>query len=295
MENQQACVNLSPEAARQIYKNTTDSNLKKELESKFSKQQLSGSVLEWLESYEQVCEIKGIDPIKSLPFPNPKNKIEGSSNDFFIVSNIADVIKEGWEPNYNDKNEYKYWPWMEYQAGCGFSDSDYGGSRTGAHVGSRLVFPTKEKAEFFATKFRAEFSKYLLGLFQSKITAIEEITSFEIACSITGDNPNLYNEVKGESSEDRSDRFYKRLKIIVKAINKIENNGQDWFPDFNNTNQMKYRVWLTDYKAGVGFSDSYYDYSYTRTGVGSRLLLVSAKAAVHCGSQFLAEWNGYTL
>jgi hypothetical protein len=119
----------------------------------------------------------------------------------------------------------------------------------------------------------------------------ERIQTFESACFEVGEDPEKYKAVPGETDEERSDRFYQRLKIIHKAFRKALN----WEPRLADSNQSKYWVWLTDFKTGSGFWDSGFARSRTHACVGSRLLLPDSKTALHVGKYFLSEFNGYQL
>lgn len=53
-----------------------------------------------------------------------------------------------WEPDFSNRNQSKYYPWLEYKqgSGFGFSHPGYGYVCTATVVGSRLCFPTSEMA-----------------------------------------------------------------------------------------------------------------------------------------------------
>lgn len=61
-------------------------------------------------------------------------------------------INEGWEPDWNDANQPKYWFWPEIAAsedkrsGFGFSSTDFGSRGTDTGAGSRLAYETREQA-----------------------------------------------------------------------------------------------------------------------------------------------------
>lgn len=68
---------------------------------------------------------------------------------------IAKVLRGKWEPDFNNLNEKKWYPWFKFSAGSGFdfSISTYGYDLTFTSVGSRLCFPTKEMCDYFGTQF----------------------------------------------------------------------------------------------------------------------------------------------
>jgi hypothetical protein len=81
---------------------------------------------------------------------------------------IAQALNEGWEPNWNDSYEYKYYPWFEIiasankPAGFGFSDTDYDFWNTHTNVGSRLCFKTRELALYAGEQFEELYKEYFL-------------------------------------------------------------------------------------------------------------------------------------
>jgi hypothetical protein len=81
---------------------------------------------------------------------------------------IAEALNEGWQPNWNDMNEYKYFPWFRVKAdakrpgGFGFSDSGYVSWAASTHVGSRLCFKTSALALYAGKQFEKLYKEYSL-------------------------------------------------------------------------------------------------------------------------------------
>ena len=82
---------------------------------------------------------------------------------------------------------------------------------------------------------------------------------------------------------------YKKICHIIKVIN----NG--WVPNWSDNNQRKYFPYFRVSPSGSGFSDSYYGYYYTCTGVGSRLLTDSSEKALYLANQFQDLYVQYLL
>ena len=78
------------------------------------------------------------------------------------------VENEGWEPNWGDFSEYKYFPWFEFErnstadTGFGFSYCDWTDSRTYTLVGARLCFKTSELAKYAGTQFTDLYRDYMV-------------------------------------------------------------------------------------------------------------------------------------
>lgn len=77
---------------------------------------------------------------------------------------IAKALNEGWEPDWSNDDENKYFPWfdMEDSASGGFSCRDYDDGWTGSHVGSRLCFKSAELAKYAGTQFKDLYEEYFV-------------------------------------------------------------------------------------------------------------------------------------
>lgn len=125
--------------------------------------------------------------------------------------------------------------------------------------------------DWFKSQLEKEFGK---GNFIKN--EFENIKTFEDACNALGVNPDeVYNE------KDLPDEIaYKKLKVIVKAINK------SWVPDWNNGDERKWWPWF-NLSSGFGFSGSNYDYASTYTTVGSRLCFKTEEQSDFAAMQFI--------
>lgn len=78
---------------------------------------------------------------------------------------IAEALNEGWQPNWNDPNEYKYYPVFEYvnkHAGISYTTTNGTTSAVIAHVGSRLCYKTRELATYAGRQFKDIYNELLL-------------------------------------------------------------------------------------------------------------------------------------
>lgn len=84
-----------------------------------------------------------------------------SARAYIQIALIARALNEGWVPNWEDSNEYKYMPWFKHKAGFGLSYVGYDVWATGTIVGSRLCFKSAELAEYAGTQFADIYNDYL--------------------------------------------------------------------------------------------------------------------------------------
>lgn len=113
-----------------------------------------------IKTYEEACAIRGYDPAKVLPdvsvFPVKHQK---SLLAFAMLVIIAEAINEGWEPDWNDGNERKWFPWFDMEvdgnnpSGFRFYVTRYVYTFTYSSGGSRLCFKTEAKAEYAGKTF----------------------------------------------------------------------------------------------------------------------------------------------
>jgi hypothetical protein len=115
--------------------------------------------MEHIKTFEDACKALNLDPEKVLPdistFPPPHQKALTATAKLFIV---ADALNEGWQPNWNDGDEYKYYPWFDLEkdedvnpSGFRFHGVSY--YYTNSDVGSRLCFKSRDVAQYAGTQF----------------------------------------------------------------------------------------------------------------------------------------------
>lgn len=120
-------------------------------------------------SFEDACKALGHDPKKVLPDVSlmPEKHREAITSLCMLVI-IAEAINEGKQPNWNDNNEYKYYPWFEVKAdakhpsGSGLSSHGYDYWLSNTYVGSRLCYSSRDRAEYAGKQFKPLYEKYFL-------------------------------------------------------------------------------------------------------------------------------------
>lgn len=137
---------------------------KQVLSDLFGKQvALYDNITDRVKSFEDACQVLGISTnvpeVKGLPRKHQKAIIAN-----YKLTVIAEALNEGWKPNWQDSDEYKYYPWfdMSNPAGVGFSFTSDTASATGATFGSRLCLKNRELAIYFGQTFTDLFNDSLL-------------------------------------------------------------------------------------------------------------------------------------
>ena len=113
-----------------------------------------------LTTYEAICKVDGVDPVQSLPFPKFTSEEEKAVNEVAKNFRIVRVLNGGWMPDWYNWDERKWMLWFDMSpegtaggSAAGFSFGDVDGGHERSHVGSRLVFKTREIAEHYAEHF----------------------------------------------------------------------------------------------------------------------------------------------
>lgn len=71
--------------------------------------------------------------------------------------------EDGFVPDFSNENQYKYFPWFEYNKDtAGFVCAGTYWTAASASVGSRLCFATRERAFDFGKKFEGLYNDFLL-------------------------------------------------------------------------------------------------------------------------------------
>ena len=124
---------------------------------------------------------------------------------------------------------------------------------------------------------------------------LEQLKTFEDACEIEGLDPAaVISDFSSFPSRDHVSMIaHCKLVIIVRAANRLANNGNDWFPNFDDRSQVKWEVWMEKGSSGFRFYDcvGWVAYSY----VGSRLCFVSREVGKYVATQFVELYNQYFL
>jgi hypothetical protein len=118
-----------------------------------------------IKTFEDACKVLNLDSTTIIPdfslFPESDKEAMIAHAKLVI---IAKAINGDWLPNWNDWDQYKYYPWfnMGSPSGGGFSYYDFDYWRTCSTVGSRLCFETREQAKYAGNQFEALYKSYFV-------------------------------------------------------------------------------------------------------------------------------------
>ena len=118
-------------------------------------------VTERIKTYEDACRELDISA-------NPE-KCRFMSTDekaYYSLKVITRALNEGWEPDWSNRNQNKWYPWFEVTgtnpAGLAYSITLHPVSYSHATIGSHLCFKTEALAKYAGMQFIKLYEKFLL-------------------------------------------------------------------------------------------------------------------------------------
>ena len=124
-----------------------------------------------------------------------------------------------------------------------------------------------------------------------------EIKTFEDACEFLNLNPKevIPSFLNYPKNDRKSMIAHSKLVIIIKAANKLANNGKEWKPNFNNTTELKYEPWFNMGSSGRPFEFVDYGHWHTYSTVGSRLCFKNRAVLKYIVNTFIELYKTYLL
>jgi hypothetical protein len=157
---------LNPDRVRKAHADATP-ELKQLLENLFDAevfQQVKLPVMERVKTFTDVlAEVQDLgDNEKTLLHYNGVSSRMLGARGILKVTLIAEVLNEGWKPDWTDSSQAKYYPWFDMSSGSSASCHGYYHDNSNSGVGSRLVFKTRELAKYAGTQFQKIYEEFLL-------------------------------------------------------------------------------------------------------------------------------------
>lgn len=107
-----------------------------------------------IKSYEDACKALGLKPIADEVFNAFQQEDRRTMAAYHKLAVITCAINEGWQPDWSNRNERKYEPYMyTNSAGLASANSLHAPSLTATYLGSRLCFRDYERAAFAVETF----------------------------------------------------------------------------------------------------------------------------------------------
>lgn len=144
----------------------------------YTEEQEYTDICERVKSYADACAVLGVGKMDEKAM-----KACGFRPDEIArrkLETITEALNEGWRPDWNNTDEYKYFPWFYIKPGAG-KDAEgkpngahaglagahtyYAASHTSANIGSRLCFHERRTAAYAGDTFRDLYAQILVEKF----------------------------------------------------------------------------------------------------------------------------------
>lgn len=133
----------------------------------FYKEEDYEEITDRVKTYEDACKVLGVEPI------NEQNaKAQGFRSDEIArrkLETIAAALNEGWKPDWNNTDQYKYYPYFYIQenakgayAGLSCAFTHHAATSTTAVIGSRLCFYASRLARYAGNQFTDLYEQILI-------------------------------------------------------------------------------------------------------------------------------------
>jgi hypothetical protein len=141
--------------------NNADTNGKKLLTDLFGNELQPEKITDRIKTFEDALALyPASDTLKAVLNFSGFDKVLNGAKAMAQLQIIAAALNEGWQPDWTDSSQYKYYPWFK-KAGSGlsFHAAVYWAASTA--VGSRLCFKSRELAEYAATQFKDIYAEFM--------------------------------------------------------------------------------------------------------------------------------------
>jgi hypothetical protein len=106
-----------------------------------------------IKTMSDVYRVNGITKLTTLP--------ETKERYYENLILVAKALNGNWNPDWNDMNDYKWYPYFQLSSALRFSDTDYYFGFTDTLIGSRLCFKNKHIAEYAGKTFIEQYEKIM--------------------------------------------------------------------------------------------------------------------------------------
>jgi hypothetical protein len=150
-------IEITPENANKAF-NAADEKGKALLTALLGEETFKAKSKARIETFEEALEQFNIDKTEF------ENSCKGLTTDevaYRKIKLIAKALNQGWTPDWDNDNEYKYYPYFNMQSGVGFSHSGYDYRGTCTDVGSRLCYKSSDLATYAGKQFESIYKDFL--------------------------------------------------------------------------------------------------------------------------------------
>jgi len=150
---------IDGDKAKSLYPSSSP-EFKAMLEDSFGKDYFLEKITDRVKSYEDACRILKVDIDENLVRVSSElDRDSKSIKAYAKLIIIARALNEGWVPDWNNSNQYKYYPYFDMRSGAVFYYVGFFINVTA--VGSRLCFSSEKLAKYSGEQFQSIYKDYL--------------------------------------------------------------------------------------------------------------------------------------
>ena len=153
-------IQISESTAKKIYNGDPDA-LKSLVVDTYGKEFFSGKITDRIKTYEDACLELGMKPTSEKEFSTSGLAIDEIN--YRKLKTIIKALNEGWEPDWNDPNQKKWYPYFGLSGGgfvfCGTYCSY---TLAIAGYGSRLCLKSNELAAFIGKQHIEVYKGFMI-------------------------------------------------------------------------------------------------------------------------------------
>lgn len=120
-----------------------------------------------VKSYEDACRVLGVEPMDEQAMTAAGFRADEIARR--KLETVTAALNDGWKPDWNDTDQYKYVPWFwikprpgQTSAGLACASTHDAPSSTSASFGSRLCFKNAAVARYAANQFTELYALILV-------------------------------------------------------------------------------------------------------------------------------------
>lgn len=149
---------LEKEKAIEAYKNGND-ELKRFLINCYGKENFLTDIKDRVTDYESACKELGIEPLTESDFGILPEKDQKRYFNRHQITIVVRALNEGWEPDFQNHSEYKYYnyPYTDGKGGFSFGVAD---QYYFAYAASDLYYKSYELAEYGQKIMKQQYLDY---------------------------------------------------------------------------------------------------------------------------------------
>jgi hypothetical protein len=115
-----------------------------------------------MERIKTIDDVLADNGLTKATFDKQCEALTDDEKNYRLLKLVSKSLNEDWTPNWNDEDQYKYYPWFYMGGSSGFRFDGYAYRLSSSPVGSRLCFKTSKLAEYAGKQFEDVYKQFML-------------------------------------------------------------------------------------------------------------------------------------